>query len=274
MMEAASNKNFWVSFSANPVVKSIAIFAGIIAIPLSIYIYYESIQSPDLTFSVNPVKLEVVSTNQSSNLSISFDGKSIDSDITTTQIAIWNQGKAPIKKADILKPIIISINPNRPILEASIRKTSRDVIQFSLNSDELQQGRMSVSWEVLEHNDGGMIEVIYAGSPDVNFNIEGAVIGQKEVTRYENKIGFQSPNEEFEAFRTRNKRIRFMSLPLAAITILGLIFIVIKIIKLRSQPAQWRGKVLVIIAVLLIIMAGLLIAMFSLSRYPTPPHGL
>lgn len=98
MTATESNKRVWASRFSNPIVTSIASVASIIALLLSIYFYYESKQSPDLTFSVNPVKLEVISTNQSSKLSISFNGKTIDSDVTTTQIAIWNQGKTPIKK--------------------------------------------------------------------------------------------------------------------------------------------------------------------------------
>ena len=71
-------------------------------------------------------------------------------------------------------------DPKTTILEASIRKSSRDVIGFSLSLEEIELGRIPVSWEVLEQGDGGLIEVIYAGSPEIDFKAEGAIVGRKK----------------------------------------------------------------------------------------------
>jgi hypothetical protein len=241
---------------------------------LTIYYAHWTTQTPELTFSINPVKLEVVNARQISDLSVTFDGKAVPGDITTAQLAIWNQGNAPIRRSDVLQPIVIYTDPKTPILEASIRKSSRDAIGFSLSLEEIQLGRIPVSWDVLERGDGGLLDVIYAGSPEVDFKAEGAIVGQKEIIRFQNRIGFQSPADEYEVLRTRNKRIRSFSLPLAAISMIGFMFTVIKIFKDKDQLRTYRHKSLVMMAILLVIMAGLFIGMFVLSRYPTPPPGL
>jgi hypothetical protein len=274
LSETEKGQSYWRSFLTSPAFTSIASFASIISLLLAIYVYYGGKQSPELTFSINPVKLEIVNAKQTSKLSVSFDGKPVNSDITTTQVAIWNRGKTPIRRSDILKPIVIYTDPKTPILEASLRKASRDVINFSLSSDELQQGRVPVSWEVLEQGDGGMIELIYAGSPDIDFKVEGTIIGQNEIIRYENKIGFQSPNEEYEALRTQNKRIRFISLPFAMIMLFGLIVTLLKIVRPPSPPTLGGRKPLIIIAVLLVMIIGIFISLFIISRYPIVPPGL
>ena len=274
MEETQANRSFWRALLANQTIFFLSAIVGIASFPLSIYFYYEGRQSPDLTFSTNPVKLEIVSARQTTKLSVSYEGRAVNNDITTTQVAIWNQGKTPIRRSDILKLIVIYTEPETPVLEATLRKTSRDFINFGVRVDELQRGRIPVSWDVLERGDGGMIEVIYAGSPEVKFNVEGAVVGQTEVTRYENKIGFQSPDEEFETLRTSNKGRRLFFLPFAAAMGIGFIFTVLQLFKPESRNKPGGRKTLAVLAVLLLTMTGLSVTIFILSRYPSPPPGL
>lgn len=274
MTESTPTKTSLLSIFASPLITSVGSIASIIALFLTIYYAEGSAQNPELTFSVNPAKLELVSAGQTSNLSVSFDGQVVQSDITTTQVAIWNHGKAPIRRSDVLQPIVIYTDPRTPILEAFIRKTSRDVIGFSLNSEEIQFGRIHVSWDVLEQGDGGLIEVIYAGSPEVDFKCEGVIVGQKEIISFQNRIGFQSPAEEYEVLRTANKRRRFVSVPFAALSLCGFVFTVLKIFQHESNDRIGGRILLVTLAVLLVILAGLFMAIFALSKYPIPPPGI
>ncbi|HST20533.1 MAG TPA: hypothetical protein VLR90_05425 [Blastocatellia bacterium] len=70
---------------------------------------------------------------------------------------------------------------NTPILEATIRKVSRDVVGLDLKAEEISQGRLTISWDILEHNDGGIIQIIYAGSPSVTIQAEGILEVQNEI---------------------------------------------------------------------------------------------
>ncbi len=46
---------------------------------------------------------------------------------------------------------------------------------------EKKPGELTLSWEVLEHGDGALIQVVYAGGADVRLLTSGVIIGQREV---------------------------------------------------------------------------------------------
>src|SRR5215470_2419847 len=176
----------FVSFlSRNSWIGAISSIAGIIGVPLSIILFAAGKEYPDLTYSVNPARTVVVKRGQSSALTILYNDKQIDADISAVQVAIWNDGKTPIH--DLLTPLVISTAGGTPILEATITKPGRDVIKLNVDDTARAQGKVAVSWRVLERNDGGVIQLIYAGSPDLLISAEAALIGQGSIN------GSQSP---------------------------------------------------------------------------------
>jgi ABC-type multidrug transport system fused ATPase/permease subunit len=166
----------------------LALILTLVGFPLSIYFYYAAKEYPQLTYNVNPGKAVVVGAGQVSRLTASYDGRVIDTDITAAQVAIWNRGTRAIKRADILKPIVIYTKSNVPILEASIRKTSRDVVQLALNTDELEKGRLTILWSILERNDGGVIQIIYAGNPGEILLVDGVIEGQPQIDKLDQNV--------------------------------------------------------------------------------------
>jgi len=166
---------------SNPWIGFMGTVASILGVALAVYFYTEGKEVHQLTYYVNPAKAVVVKAGQSSKLTVSFDNRVIGNDITAAQISLWNQGKLPIKRDDILKPITIYTENSVPILEATIRKTSRDVTQLSLNADEIKKGYVTISWNILEQNDGAAIQLIYAGDPSVHIYAGGIIEGQGEI---------------------------------------------------------------------------------------------
>ena len=71
-------------FFSNP---AVGIIGTIIGVVLSVYFYALSQRHRDLVYVVNPVKTIILKAGQLSRLSVSLDGKTIDSDLTATQIA-------------------------------------------------------------------------------------------------------------------------------------------------------------------------------------------
>jgi len=180
-------------FFSNPWVGFIGTVASVLGVLLAAYFFLEGKENHQLTYYVNPSKAIVVKSGQASNLAVSFNGKIINTDITAAQIILWNQGKLSIKTDDILKPIVIYTENNVPILEATIRKSSRDVTQLSLNTEEIQKGLLTVSWSILEQNDGGIIQLIYAGGPEVNIYARGVIEGQREIIQLKSVASSPSP---------------------------------------------------------------------------------
>lgn len=138
----------------------VGLILTLVGFPLSIYFYYAAKEYPQLTYYTHPVKATVVRAGEASRLSAIFDNKRVETDITAAQVAIWNQGRRPIRREHMLRPLVIFTENHTPILEATIRKTSRDVAGIALNQDELNKGRVTVHWDILEQNDGGIIQLI------------------------------------------------------------------------------------------------------------------
>jgi uncharacterized membrane protein YidH (DUF202 family) len=176
------------TFMAKPsVVLALAVF-GILGTAFGIWSYFDSKSYPELTFSINPVRTVVVKSGQASRLATSFDNQIIQTDVTAAQVAIWNNGKRAVKNDEILKTVIIQTENAIPILEATIVNVTRDITKFSINTSEIQNGRLSVSWSILEQNDGAAVQIVYAGDTSVKLFGQGIIEGQPELKIAQNTI--------------------------------------------------------------------------------------
>jgi hypothetical protein len=61
------------------------------------------------------VKAVVVKAGQASKLTVNYDNKPVTADITSLQIAIWNRGRLPIKRENILDSIVVCTDEKTPI---------------------------------------------------------------------------------------------------------------------------------------------------------------
>ena len=209
MTENDKSESLLVTFFSNPIVGIIGSLASIIGVFLAIYFYIEGKAFPDLTYAVHPAKALVTRAGQSSKLITSYDGKIINTDITVAQIALWNRGKLPIKKNNILKPVVLYTTGNTPILEASIRKVSRDVTNLSLETDQLQEGRLTISWDILEKDDGGVIQLIYAGNSDVAIQADGVIEGQREIKHTTFLERVSPPSDQYSPVVSAYRRLGY-----------------------------------------------------------------
>ena len=160
-----------------------AAICGIVSLVFTII--GESKLSREVAFLPSPQTVIVVKAGAASDIVVTYkgNGKEIKGDITAAQFSIWNNGELAAKHDHILKPIVVSTEPTCPILEATIRKTSRDVVGLSLDTSRLDQGKVGVDWKILEHGDGGMIQIIFAGTPSVRLMAEGILEGQGEILK-------------------------------------------------------------------------------------------
>jgi hypothetical protein len=169
-------------FFSNP---AVGIIGTIIGLVLSVYFYTLSQHHRDLVYVVNPVKTIIVKAGQLSRLSVNLDGKTIDTDLTAAQIAFWNQGNESIRKEHVLQRFTLYTQPKTPIIEATIRKTSREVVNIELDKTRFQDGALGVSWNILENGDGGIIQVVFAGGINTDILHSGVIEGQRSVGRVE-----------------------------------------------------------------------------------------
>jgi hypothetical protein len=182
----------------------VTVLSVIVAIVLPLEIWAASRSGRDLVYAVNPIYTRVVTAGQSSEISVQYHGSSLgDTNVTAAQVAIWNRGKESIQPEDILQTITIRTDPPSPILEASIRTESRDVIGLVLGnaSSSFASGELPISWRILERNDGASIQLVYLGSDSVRISVGGVVTGIGEPKRLEVGVKPQSPYQE--AYNTK-----------------------------------------------------------------------
>lgn len=186
MVDQQEKQNTLIKFFGNPIVGIIGSISGVVGIPLSIYLYYASIQAPELTYLVQPTRTLVVRTGATSQLTVRFNGKDLNENVTAAQISFWNAGGKTIRtgpKEAMLQPLVIYTSGGQRILEAKLLKSSREVTKVALNESRFDKGEVEVDWNLLEHNDGGVVQIVYVGDEMVEIEARATVEGQQEVAR-------------------------------------------------------------------------------------------
>jgi len=252
-------------FFSHPAVGISGAIASLIGLPLAVYFYFAGRSTPRITAYVHPVRATVVKVGQASALTILFRGQPITGgDITAAQLAIWNAGSDPVRQSDILQPVIV--RAPAPILEATIRKKSRDVIEVQLDRSQLANGRVGIAWNILEHGDGVIIQLIYAGSANAPLNVSGVIVGQGNVISMAYGGQVRSASEQF-ALEQKGNRIGGI-----AMIVIGIVFgaFWIRIMwKDRADIDKW--EYLMLLQGLAFVAVG--IWMWYRSAPPGPPFG-
>lgn len=168
-------------FSRNPWIGVLASVCSIVGLPLGFYFYFASQSARELTFAVSPVKTTVVNAGGTSALRIFHGDQELKTDVTAEQVAIWNAGKLPIRPENVLEPITLSLRPAAQILEVTVRKPARSAAGFRIDMVEMRAGRIGLTWKILEHEDGAVIQVLHTGRPGTEITVGGTVEGQPQI---------------------------------------------------------------------------------------------
>lgn len=257
------------SFLSHPYYGLLMGVVTFVSLPLSIFLYFQAQETRDLVFTVHPVRTIIARAGGLSELKVEFKGETIKADVVGARIALWNEGKKSIHAADILSPLEIQLNPPSPILQASAVKASRGVIALMLGNDAdmLRQGRMRVSFKILEHGDGGSIQVIYAGPPDVNFSLVGVVegVGAPRSLRSSRESSAELAPSRLDRFAARFPWV------VGAVFLLIMVPLVSLTVFRREGESRTTSEIVRNILVFVILFAGALILVFALQQMATPP---
>ena len=255
----------WIKgFVSHPIT---GFFVGIAGIVLAIYFYFAGITKPNLIFLLHPIRTPIVLAGNLSDISVSLRGKPINGNLTAAQFIIWNSGKTPVRHEDILKPIVLLTTSNSPIYKATIRNVSRDVVRFQLITNEMNSGRLSFDWKILEHNDGASIQVLYGGDHKmVFFESDGVVVGQRQVP-------FEILDVEHQSLKSTVFGV-FGFLILALLCAAGTKSCIKELIKAIHNKKNWK---LILVNVLMVITCGVItilsciVALLSFFAKNAPP---
>jgi len=168
-------------FSKNPVFGVIGFLVGVVSLTATFYFGIATLRSRDLSLTVDPTRTTIVKAGQSSDLHVLYKGQSVATDVTGLQVAIWNAGRESIRSEHILSSIILETSPKIPILEVRLRHISRPVCAIALDESQLADGKVGLTWRILEHNDGAIIQFIVAGGSNTTMVGQGSMEGDSTV---------------------------------------------------------------------------------------------
>jgi len=178
--EPVSERSWRVKISGFLNHQWVLLFIGaIISIPISILITVWFLERPDIRFAINPTRSVIA--KQGSAFQVSFFGSLVTNDVSALQFQIWNKGRKAIKRTEILKPVKIQLHAPVHFIETSIRNVTRpEIVNFTFKNSN-QPNAIEFSWDILEQNDGAIIQVIYDGPTSVPVSVEGVLEGQKAI---------------------------------------------------------------------------------------------
>jgi hypothetical protein len=256
-----------VRYFSNPWIGILGSIASVIGLGLAVYFYRASIRDPELTVYVHPVRSSVVEVGEASGLSVTFNGKEISTDVTAVQVAFWNDGRQAIRTEDVLSELTIATANAAPILEARLRKVTRKLAGIELDISRKEEGAIIVKWKILEHNDGGIIQIIFAGSTSVEISANAAIVGQPEVFVVSGRRMARSTREEFSRWQqfARARDVTFYVFCVVVILfLLGIVFMA------RRSGVELSPSALLAILVIL-VMLGLAYALSRMGSEPAIP---
>jgi hypothetical protein len=168
-------------FFSNPIVGFVGTLASVIGLALAIYFYFESRVTRDLRYFVNPARAVVVHVGQTSRLAITLDGAPVKRDVSAAQVAFWNEGHQSIRRENVLRSLVLKTSSATPIIDATIRKRSREVVNIDLDRSRLAAGEVTINWNILEFQDGSVVQLVYLGDVNTAINAQAVIEGQGDI---------------------------------------------------------------------------------------------
>jgi len=145
---------------------------------ISLFFWWLSEKTRDLSFAISPLRPEIVRAGIASDVRAFYKDIPITGNLSVIQIAVWNQGREPIRyQEDVLRAIAITPIGSMKIIEAKIVSATRDEIAFRLSPAQ-QDGRIELSWRILEKGDGALLQLLAVDAPVVPIELSGTIVGQ------------------------------------------------------------------------------------------------
>jgi hypothetical protein len=251
---------------------------GIGGVLFGIFTYCESIKEPNLTYYISSTRTPIVQKGNLDNFSVTFLGTPITGDLSSAEIQIWNQGKQPIRREDILKTIALRTPNGEPIYQMT-GKATRDVVGFNwITSSNKQSGVEEMDWKILEQNDGIKVQIIYGGNINLPLILDGVIVGQKKFTQFQQTQQI-TPNASIK-FLIYFIAVVVLSVALISMLELATLLKLQTIDKKRDITINKRRAMIILpLLILLIILAVFLLNEGGnyISNYilplPKPPFG-
>lgn len=159
----------------------IASFLGLVA---AIYFYQISKKERVVTFVNEPTQITILESSKIEQAPIEIydkDKNRVNSNLFVSTIYFWNRGKESIKEDNILEELKITY-PDSRIIDFSILKSNRQISKIKL--DKIKPNELSLTFSILEQNDGFSAQVIYEADKTVTPKLNGIVEGVRKFSDF------------------------------------------------------------------------------------------
>lgn len=244
-------------------IQNISFLLAIIGIIVGIWEYLASIEKPELSYYSHPLRTKILRASNLGALKVEYNGNEIKGDITATQIMIWNGGKAPISRNDILENVAILYPEKINILEAKVVEAIRGVSGFRVIGKIENKNAIVLDWRILETNDGAIVQVIFEGDPNAVFSVAGSVIGQDSPV---NKS--QIKRESMSISRTKMMTVLIVSAILFTILFPAVYFLIknIRKIDLKREYCSFLS-IIILLAFFVLLLFIIYISIKSFASF-------
>lgn len=165
----------------------LTIITCILGIGSTYYFYQLSKSTREPVFLIDPIRAPVIDSKSfpKTTLRVVKDKNiAIEGDITSIRFYFWNNGKEPIRRENILNPIVVSLSDKGgEILDYKMLSLSRpEVIDATIErSDRDPKTSLKISFRMLEKDDGFTGQLLYSGDPNANLIIKGVIEGVEKI---------------------------------------------------------------------------------------------
>lgn len=190
------------------------VLLGLSGLLATVYAYRKTHAEKRLCFFCATKRdIERLIDKEDKKLQVFYDGEYVDR-VFTTYVWIWNQGKEPIRRYDLVptSPITINIKTSSDefrMLDYAVIKCTRDAIDAKVA--EVYGTSISFLFEFLDSRDGFLVEIKHTGGRNIGISLAGTVLGHprpfdskgSRVGRSSTRVS--SPQFTIRPFRTRVK---------------------------------------------------------------------
>jgi hypothetical protein len=166
---------------------------AIAGIVLSVFFYYNGRKTKSIAYYINePSSLIYDSHNSSSAIKvIEKDSTAIRDNVYLLTGVIWNNGDIPVNTEDVRQTIVLNLESAKKILDFKIvRQTDPTVANFNLSRKDSHA--LNLSWKYFDPGYALKFQIIYTGTDNPAFNLNGKILDIKEFAKKAESRGPQS----------------------------------------------------------------------------------
>lgn len=248
-----------------PWVGSLLGLAGLLGLPLAVYLYFLAKRSAALSYQLREFSVVGGRTAEfPEELEIRFAGEQVDQ-VTATEIVLWNSGNTTIDGSQIvlMDPLRVQVSSG-VILKPTIIRQTRPVIGAVVSMGEAANVG-NIGFDFLDPNDGFVVQFVHSGARG-EMEIIGTV---KELPKGLSKV--RSPRAALFTARSvglPRSTVLYVIMAVGVVAILAS-FLVPQLIERLYEPLVVRGtgRSLLVPGVLYVFMPGWML-WISRRRYP------